>query len=358
MVPRSGRTSVMTLVRAAAAVAIGALSVGIVGLAAVAGALPELTPAPVCTGTGPVAGLTAVQSQNARVIVAAVSTRAGYRGALIAVMTAMTESHLLVLGNPNDPTGSTLPNQGIGYDHDSLGLFQQRPGWGSAAQRMDPITSTTKFLDGLLAVPGWQQLDPWVAAQQVQRSAWTGTPTVTNGWSDVLGGNYLADAGRAAGVVANVLATAPDCGAGPTHARPAGLPARYALPINTSPAARVAVTFALAQLGRPYVWGAAGPAAYDCSGLTSAAWRVAGVTIGRTTSDQMRDGTASILQFLAPGDLILVPGSDGSLAAPGHVGMYVGDDRVVEAPQTGAVVRVVGLASYVSGGLSAIRHIA
>jgi cell wall-associated NlpC family hydrolase len=85
---------------------------------------------------------------------------------------------------------------------------------------------------------------------------------------------------------------------------------------------------------------------------------LAGVTIGRTTSDQMRDGTATTLQFVAPGDLILVPGSDGSLAAPGHVGMYVGNGRVVEAPQTGDVVRVVSLSSYVSGGVSAIRHIA
>jgi cell wall-associated NlpC family hydrolase len=305
-----------------------------------------------------VAGLTDAQAQNARTVVATASTRAGHQAALIAVMTAMTESSLLILGNHHDPDGTTLPNQGLGYDHDSLGLFQQRPGWGTAAQRMDPVASTNLFLHTLLAVPGWQQADPWVAAQQVQRSAWTGTPTEVNGGSDVVGGNYLANARRAASIVDAIVATSPDCGAGPTDTVSAGLPPGYTLPADTSPAARVAVTFALAQFGKPYVWGATGPAAYDCSGLTSSAWRAAGVTIGRTTYEQVRDGTATTLDRLVPGDLILTPGSDGSLTAPGHVGMYIGDGRVVEAPQTGDVVKVVTLSSYVSGDVATIRHIA
>jgi cell wall-associated NlpC family hydrolase len=207
-------------------------------------------------------------------------------------------------------------------------------------------------------VPGWQQADPWVAAQQVQRSAWTGKPTEVNGWSDVVGGNYLANAAHAASIVDTIVATSPDCGAGLTDTVPAGLPPRYTLPADTSPSARVAVTFALAQLGKPYVWGATGPAAYDCSGLTSTAWRAAGVTIGRTTYEQVHDGTATTLQGLAPGDLILTPGSDGTTAAPGHVGMYIGDGRVVEAPRTGDVVKVVTLSSYVSGVVSTFRHIA
>lgn len=356
--PRRGRTHAMTPMRVAAALTAGAVAVGVVGLTAVAGALAQAAPVPVCAGTGPVGGLSDAQARNARTVVATASTRAGHRGALVAVMTAMTESSLLILGNPHDPDGTTLPNQGLGYDHDSLGLFQQRPGWGTAAQRMDPVASTNLFLDALLALPGWQRADPWVAAQRVQRSAWTGTPTEVNGWSDTVGGNYLANAQRAASIVDAIVATSPDCGAGPTDTVRAGLPPGYTLPADTSPAARVAVTFALAQLGKPYVWGATGPKAYDCSGLTSTAWRAAGVTIGRTTYEQVHDGTATILDRLAPGDLIFTPGSDGTTAAPGHVGMYIGARRVVEAPQTGDVVKVVSLSSYVSGGVSTIRHIA
>lgn len=344
--------------RVVAVLVAGAVAVGVVGLTAVAGALPQATPVLVCAGTGPVAGLSDAQARNARTVVATASTRGGHQAAVIAVMTAMTESSLLILGNPNDPDGTTLPNQGLGYDHDSLGLFQQRPGWGTAAQRMDPVASTNLFLDTLLALPGWQQADPWVAAQHVQRSAWTGTPTEVNSWSDRVGGNYLGNAQRAGSIVDTIVATTPDCGAGPTDTVPAGLPPGYTLPADTSPAARVAVTFALAQLGKPYVWGATGPTGYDCSGLTGTAWRAAGVAIGRTTYEQVHDGTATTLQGLAPGDLILTPGSDGTLAAPGHVGMYIGDGRVVEAPQTGDVVKVVALSSYVSGGVSAIRHIA
>ena len=66
--------------------------------------------------------------------------------------------------------------QGVGYDHDSLGIFQQRPSWGTAAQRMDPVASTNLFLDALLRLPGWDTIDPWVAAQRVQRSAFEGRP--------------------------------------------------------------------------------------------------------------------------------------------------------------------------------------
>src|SRR5258706_226065 len=64
-------------------------------------------------------------------------------------------------------------------DRDSLGLFQQRANWGTAAQRMDPMWATTAFLTApslglLVKVPGWARLDPWVVAQETQESAWDG----------------------------------------------------------------------------------------------------------------------------------------------------------------------------------------
>ena len=73
---------------------------------------------------------------------------------------------------------------------------------------------------------------------------------------------------------------------------------------------------------------------------------------------QLRDGTATTVTSLAPGDLVMIPGSTGSLAAPGHVGMYIGRGLVVNAPRTGDVVRVVAYKSFVSKGLAGLRHMA
>ena len=115
--------------------------------------------------------------------------------------------------------------------------------------------------------------------------------------------------------------------------------------------------FALEQRGKPYVWGAAGPGAYDCSGLTLSAWAHGGVAITRTTYTQRNDGTATDESSLRPGDLVLIPGSDGSLASPGHLGMFIGEGLIIHAPHTGDVVNVVTFKSFTAGGISALRHI-
>ena len=117
-----------------------------------------------CATSGPLDGLTDAQAQSARTIVATATPIGGPEAALIAVIVALAES-----GLNNIDHG----------DRDSLGLFQQRTNWGSAAQRMDPVWATTAFLTaaglGLLArVPGWAKADPWVAAQDTQVSAWDG----------------------------------------------------------------------------------------------------------------------------------------------------------------------------------------
>lgn len=136
-----------------------------------------------------------------------------------------------------------------------------------------------------------------------------------------------------------------------------GLPVGYSIPAGTSAAARTVVTFALAQRGKPYVFGAIGPRTYDCSGLMMTAWLKAGRNITRTTFTQHFAGTAARAAGLRPGDLVLTPGA-GSLARPDHVGMYIGRGLVIHAPHTGAVVTVLTYSSFVAGGLSALRHIA
>jgi len=95
------------------------------------------------------------------------------QAAAAAIMTGRQESALLVLANPAVPGSGDYPHQGSGSDHDSVGLFQQRPsqGWGSVGQLMDPGYAATTFLRSLVQVPGWQRQPLWQAAQAVQRSA-------------------------------------------------------------------------------------------------------------------------------------------------------------------------------------------
>ncbi|NUW29920.1 C40 family peptidase [Nonomuraea sp. SMC257] len=115
--------------------------------------------------------------------------------------------------------------------------------------------------------------------------------------------------------------------------------------------ARVALQFAFAQIGKPYRFGGTGPGSYDCSGLTQAAWRAAGVSLPRTTWTQWGWGAARRvpLNALQPGDLLFSKGL-------GHMGMYAGDGKMVHAPQTGDVIKISDLDGYWRGRLvGAIR---
>lgn len=108
-------------------------------------------------------------------------------------------------------------------------------------------------------------------------------------------------------------------------------------PSSTPAAALRAVAFAKAQLGRPYVYGATGPFSFDCSGLTQAAWRSAGVSIPRTSQAQL-SGVAKVApSAIRPGDLVIYK------ADAGHVAIYIGGGRIIEAARPGTVVRTAPL---------------
>lgn len=98
-----------------------------------------------------------------------------------------------------------------------------------------------------------------------------------------------------------------------------------------------AIAYALAQVGKPYVWGGIGPRGYDCSGLTSQAYKAGGIYVPRTAGAQRLVGTKVDGTWL-PGDLIF-PRAPSSPSG-NHVVMYIGGGRVVEAPRTGLNVRV------------------
>jgi cell wall-associated NlpC family hydrolase len=127
-------------------------------------------------------------------------------------------------------------------------------------------------------------------------------------------------------------------------------PATPAAPATRAPSARTAraVAFALAQRGKPYRWGAQGPGAYDCSGLTWAAWRAAGVTIPRTAAGQLA-GLPRARGRLRPGDLVIYR-TNGRTRR--HVAMVVGRGRMVEAPGRSIPIRSTSIRP---GYLGAVR---
>ncbi|MFD8175213.1 NlpC/P60 family protein [Streptomyces sp. NPDC059709] len=100
-----------------------------------------------------------------------------------------------------------------------------------------------------------------------------------------------------------------------------------------------AVRFAVEQLGKPYEWGAEGPASYDCSGLTSVAWERAGTPIPRTSQEQWARLEHVPLDRLRPGDLVVY------FPEATHVALYLGDGMVVQAPRPGADVKVSPIAA-------------
>jgi len=116
-----------------------------------------------------------------------------------------------------------------------------------------------------------------------------------------------------------------------------------------SAAAQRAVQFALAQVGKPYVFGAAGPGSYDCSGLTMAAWRAGGVSLPHSAADQYNYGHHVSRSELQPGDLIFF------YQPIGHVTIYIGDGMMVSAPTEGENVSVVPLSSFNSDYVGATR---
>jgi peptidoglycan DL-endopeptidase CwlO len=113
--------------------------------------------------------------------------------------------------------------------------------------------------------------------------------------------------------------------------------------LQAGPVARAAVRWALAQLGDPYRWGATGPDTFDCSGLTSSAYRAAGVSIPRVSRAQWGAGPHVQLANLLPGDLVFYADNPADPSTIHHVGMYIGNGLMVHAPHTGDVVRVASI---------------
>jgi hypothetical protein len=210
-----------------------------------------------------------------------------------------------------------------GGDRDSVGVFQQRPsqGWGTTVssptdhrtpvQRLtDPGYAAASFYATLRQVPRWQDLPLDDAAQAVQRS---GRPQAYTAWE------------QAAETIVTTVTS------------------RSCLTLDPAilPGARSAIDYARAQLGLPYQWGGDGPAhgdtGFDCSGLTQAAYAAAGIRLPRTAQAQYQTGpTLPPGTSPEPGDLVFY----GTPATVHHVGLYIGNDLMIDAPHRGTPIRI------------------
>lgn len=301
--------------------------------------------------------LNQTQLSRAAVIMAVGKTeQVPVRGQLVAVMAALTESSLRVLSNTGAYSESgSIPNDGNGGDHDSLGLFQQRPtaGWGYVQNLMDPVWSSRAFYGGpsgpnhgsprgLLDVPGWQTMDPGAAAQAVQNSAYPD--------------RYAVNQPVAEKILTTLSSISPSSDLGcaqPGAGAPADLPPGF-------PGALIAA--AAKEIGTPYVWAGGnfyGPTGggFDCSGLVLyAAYQASGgrIRLPHFTGDQIHLGQPVSWADKQPGDLIFFSYPGASF--PHHVAIYIGGDNILQAPRTGENVRY-GTVGEFSGQIMTVRRL-
>lgn len=254
------------------------------------------------------------------------------RAEIVAIAAAMQESSL-----ENLPFGTA----------DAVGLFQQRPsqGWGTVAQVMNPVYAARAFYQRLEQVGNWQSLPVTVAAQHVQHGT---TPGAYAQWQRPATQLVALFSGGTGACAVDNANTVPR-GAG------VSLPRNYSVPHGTPVAVLLAIRFAIAQLGTAYDFGGTCTDAHssnlalhcDCSSLVQQAYRAGGIPLPRTTFSQVDVGTPVYSTgALRPGDLLFLVGSDGSPSSPGHVGMYIGDGLVVQAPQTGENVQLSPLSLW------------
>lgn len=274
-------------------------------------------------------------------------------------MTIAVESNWLMYANNAVPESLSFPHDAVSTDGSSVGLFQQQNfgEWGTVAQRMNPRESAGMFLQHLKNLD-WRNMDRGAACQAVQRSgipgayaqheadaidqvralrSGTGSAMGTGGQSS---GNPIPGANLGATAFGN-LPTPVTAGAPGATGIPS-IPTSNGTPSIAAAGSTVgrpqydtagALTFARSQIGKPYLWGATGPASFDCSGLMLASYRSIGVEIGRDTGAERSTCIAVPATNLVPGDLIQ--------PNDGHVVMWAGNGTIVEASQPGEPIHEV-----------------
>ncbi len=321
------------------------------------------------TGGGGTVPVEAGQTAYVRTIIGVGKARgATPKGWIVALAVALQESGLRNLSNPAYPESLSMTKDGSGTDHDSLGLFQQRPqsGWGTVAQLMEPTYAATAFFGGpdvppanpgLLDVPGWLALPVTVAAQRVQVSAY---PDAYAKWEGEASQLAAANADAAPVAVLNPPPGSPAVASG-GYTGADGLCGQGGVLPPGGATGNAAAVIAQAQhlIGTPYSWGGgsldgpsegfadgAGIVGFDCSSYTRyALFHGAGITLPRTAAEQyaatagrtVETGSPE-LSRLQPGDLLFWGSSAGSIH---HVALYVGGGQMLEEAHPGTVARLI-----------------
>ncbi|HEY8728641.1 MAG TPA: C40 family peptidase [Acidothermaceae bacterium] len=191
------------------------------------------------------------------------------------------------------------------------------------------------------AVAGVQALQASLTVQQHAIDALVGTQQAAVKVADQAVAVHAAAAAQVARAQTRVALTKAATKAAPKAAAPA--PARAvtpaALPVGLDGRAAAAVQYAYAQLGKPYRYGASGASTFDCSGLTMQAWAAAGVALGHNAAGQYASTRHVSRDALQPGDLVY-------FGRPiHHDGIYIGGGKFIEAPYTGATIRISELSN-------------
>jgi cell wall-associated NlpC family hydrolase len=199
-------------------------------------------------------------------------------------------------------------------------------GIASVYDPADAIAGAAKYL----VAHGVQQ-DPATAIFSYNHASWYVQEVLQWASTYAAGGFTIADTNQAgnAGTVA--------AGAGGQSCTENGVLASFVAP---NAIVGEAANYAEAQIGKPYLWGGTGPDAFDCSGLVMMAYRAAGVDIARTSEQQWQTLPHVPANKVVPGDLVFFAGSDGTPTAPGHVGLVISKNMMIEAYATGTLIRV------------------
>lgn len=258
------------------------------------------------------------------------------KGIIIALVTGLQESKFYMYSNNRVRESWSIPHDREGSDHDSVGLFQQRPsmGWGTVADLMNPEKSALAFWGikepgtahppGLNQISGWQKMSVNDAAQAVQVS---GVPDAYGPWEPVAKALLTRSGSGTTGQ--DVL-----CAAGDGYGAGQAMPANY----HGEEAREKIIAAAKEGIGGSYVWGGTAFKAWDCSGYVSWAMTKAGIK-GLPRTEQWTVGKKTTTPL--PGDLV-VQNPDGPNHWA-HVGIYAGDGKMYSAlnPTVGTLLHPV-----------------
>jgi peptidoglycan DL-endopeptidase CwlO len=218
-------------------------------------------------------------------------------------------------GAPDHPASEVV--DGVATDEDGTG-------WANVYDPADAIAGAAKYL-----IEHGVQQNPDAAIFAYNHADWYVEEVLSWASTYASGGFTVADSvtanGAASGTSDNTACTQNS------------VLASFVAP-NAIVAA--AVGYAEDQLGKPYLYGGTGPAAFDCSGLVMMAYRAAGVNIPRTSQQQYAELPHVPAAKVVPGDLVFFAGADGTVKAPGHVGLVIAKNIMIEAYATGTPIRV------------------